>query len=454
MRKRFALCLMTFVVAVALGVGSDLSIGSPGPGFAEWVTAHGSRLDTIDPEAGTRDLAPLRRIVDDAHVVCLGESRHDASEQFRLKHRMIRYLVEEMGFSVIVFEEGMAQAKAVDDYILGGEGDPSAILGELSNWFAWDAREIVDFVEWMRAYNDDPSHATKLRFFGVDCTAPRLGLVNALAYIESVDPAFADRFNTGSLGLSLYSEDDWMSTFERYAALTDERREAIGRAYDDLADYMEARRSEFVRRSSVNEFDWALRQVNIGQAAHDLYCSKSREEGGIIRDLAMADNLTWILDEHLPGQKAVVWAHNAHVARSPFTMPDAFDGTLVDMIYYMSDRFGDDLVSIAGLCYQGDYAEGDGVDPRSVAPTDTTYLGGAVAQAGEEMMLLDLRMAPQGSPASRWLGRERRMRGQGVDMVCVPSDAYDAVYFVRTITRTTPGPRAASRFKFRNAGAR
>ena len=36
-------------------------------------------------------------------------------------------------------------------------------------------------------------------------------------------------------------------------------------------------------------------------------------------------------------------------------------------------------------------------------------------------MLLDLRSAPQGSPAAAWLSRERRMRGQGVDMVCVPS---------------------------------
>ncbi len=453
MRKRFALCLMMFVVAVALGVGSDLSIGSPGPDFVEWLAAHGSPIDTIDPEAGTSDLAPLRRIVDGARVVCLGESRHDASEQFQLKHRMIRYLVEEMGFSVIVFEEGMAHAKAVDDYIGGGEGDPSAILGGLSNWFAWDAREVLEFVEWMRAYNDDPSHPTKLRFFGVDCTAPRLGLVNALAYIESVDPAFADWFDTGTLGLSLYSEGDWRATFERYAAVTDERREAIGRAYEDLAAYMEARRSEFVRRSSAGEFDWALRQVLVGQAAHDLYCSQSREEGGVIRDLAMADNLTWILDEHLPGRKVVVWAHNAHISRAPFTMPDAFGGTLVDMIYHLSDRLGGDLVSIAGLCYQGEYADDDGVDPGSVAPTDTTYLGGAVAQAGEELMLLDLRSAPQGSPASRWLGRERRMRGQGVDMVCVPSDAYDAVYFVRTITRTEPGPRAAARFRFRDAGA-
>jgi len=453
MKKRFALCLMTLVVAVSLGVGWDLSSGSPGLDFAEWVAAHGAPLTTVDPVASTDDLAPLGRIVDHARVVCLGESRHDASEQFRLKHRMIRYLVEEMGFSIVVFEEGMAHAKAVDDYILGGDGDPAAILGGLSGWFAWDTREVLDLVEWMREYNDDPTHTTKIRFFGVDCTAPRPGLTDALEYVGGLDPTFVDRFDTGSLGLSLHADGDWWATFERYAALTDERRESIGQAYDDLAAYMESRRSDLVRHSSVGEFEWAIRQVHVGQAAHDLYCSTSREEGGIIRDLAMADNLTWILDEQLPGRKAVVWAHNAHVSRAPFTMPDAFGGTLVDMIYHLSDRLGDDLVSIAATCYEGAYGEHDGVDPRSVAPTDTTYLGGAIAQAGEELMLLDLRDAPQGSPASRWLGRERRMRGQGVDMVCVPGDAYDAVYFTRTITRTEPGPRAAARFRFRQAGS-
>ena len=123
---------MTFVVAVALGVGSDLSVGSPGPGFAEWVATHGSPIDSIDPAGVREDLASLRGISMTPLVVCLGESRHDASEQFQLKHRMIKYLVDETGFSVIVFEEGMAQAKAVDDYIRGGEGDPGAIFGDLS----------------------------------------------------------------------------------------------------------------------------------------------------------------------------------------------------------------------------------------------------------------------------------------------------------------------------------
>lgn len=453
MKKRRALCLLTLLVAVTLGVGWDLSVGSPGPDFADWVASHGFPITSVDPDADTDDLAPLRGIVGDARVVCLGESRHDASEQFQFKHRMVRYLVEEMGFSIIVLEEGMAQAQAVDEYIRGGDGDPAAILGGLSNWFAWDTQEILELVEWVRAYNDDPSHEPKLRFYGLDCTAPRLGLVNALAYMESNDPGFHDRFETGSLGLSLYAEGDWWVTFERYAAVTDARREAIGQAYENLAVYMAARRSELVRRSSAEEFDWAMRQVYIGQAAHDLYCSQTREEGGVIRDLAMADNLTWILDDQLPGRKAVVWAHNAHISRAPFTMPDAFDGTLVDMIYHLSDRLGDDLVSIAGTCLQGEYAEEADIDPRSVAPTDTTYLGGALAQSGEEFMLLDFRSAPQGSPAARWLGRERRMRGQGVDVVCVPGDAYDAVYFVRTITQTHPGPRAAARFRSQRAGS-
>ncbi len=446
MKKRVALCLMTFVAAVSLGVGSELSSGSPGPTFAEWVRTHGSSLAAVDPDVHGSDLEPLGEIVGSARVVCLGETRHDASEQFRLKHRMIRYLVEEMGFSVIIFEENMAHASAVDEYILGGGGDPVEILAGLSGWFAWDTAEVLELVEWMRAYNDDPAHTTKLRFLGVDCTAPRPGVVEALDYLRGIDPGFASAFDPASLGLSLHSDDNWTATYERYASISSERREAIGRAYEDLLGYLRESRADLVRRSSSDDFEWALRQVHIGQAAHDLYCSGSREEGGVIRDLAMADNLSWIVDEHLPGRRAVVWAHNAHISRAPFTMPDAFNGTLVDMVYHVSDRLGDDLVSIAATCHRGDYAAGDGVATGAVAPTDTTYLGGALAEAGEELMLIDLRDVPRGSPAEQWLSRERRMRGQGVDMVCVPAEAYDAVYFTRTISRTEPGPRSAARF--------
>ncbi|MFI5531790.1 erythromycin esterase family protein [Kitasatospora sp. NPDC051853] len=55
-------------------------------------------LRTTDPTGGTADLRPFGRMVGDARVVALGEASHSSHEFFTLKHRVLRYLVEEKGF--------------------------------------------------------------------------------------------------------------------------------------------------------------------------------------------------------------------------------------------------------------------------------------------------------------------------------------------------------------------
>ena len=116
------------------------------------------------------------------------------------------------------------------------------------------------------------------------------------------------------------------------------------------------------------EFEWAMRQVH---AARQRTTSTARDEGGGRGHPRPRDGRQPRHGSSMsicPGRKAIVWAHNAHVSRAPFTMPDAFGGTLIDMIYHLSDRLGDDLVSIAGVLLQGEYGEGRRGRPESGRP--------------------------------------------------------------------------------------
>lgn len=54
------------------------------------------------------------------------------------------------------------------------------------------------------------------------------------------------------------------------------------------------------------------------------------------RDVYMADNAQWAIDKYLPGQKAMLWAHNFHVARLPKGQPETCGGELTAR---MKDRF-------------------------------------------------------------------------------------------------------------------
>ena len=75
--------------------------------FVDWAKDNAVNIRTIEPGSGFEDFQSLRKAIGDARVVCLGETRHDIHEQFRLKHRIIEFLVEEMDFSVFAMEESL-----------------------------------------------------------------------------------------------------------------------------------------------------------------------------------------------------------------------------------------------------------------------------------------------------------------------------------------------------------
>src|SRR5687767_6178192 len=56
------------------------------------------RLHGSDPSLLKDDLEPLRQIIGKATIVSLGESFHTSGGYYDMKHRLFRFLVEEMGF--------------------------------------------------------------------------------------------------------------------------------------------------------------------------------------------------------------------------------------------------------------------------------------------------------------------------------------------------------------------
>ncbi|MFI7146192.1 erythromycin esterase family protein [Nonomuraea sp. NPDC050022] len=117
---------------------------------AAWINRHAHPLDSRDP---LPDLRPLRDIVRDATVVALGASTRQAHELSVSAHRMVRFLVEELGFRSLALEGDDPARVGLDDYVRTGKGDPHASLTGARAF--WRTGEILDLVHWMRAYNED-----------------------------------------------------------------------------------------------------------------------------------------------------------------------------------------------------------------------------------------------------------------------------------------------------------
>src|SRR5262245_60190227 len=102
------------VVAACAGVG--MAIGLSGSAFGQaaitpeqmsWFKAHAVPLKTVEAGHGLEDLARLKGMIGDARIVGLGEGTHGTREHFQAKHRLIEFLVEEMGFGIFSIEANM-----------------------------------------------------------------------------------------------------------------------------------------------------------------------------------------------------------------------------------------------------------------------------------------------------------------------------------------------------------
>ncbi|MER7927468.1 hypothetical protein ABTY96_30760 [Streptomyces sp. NPDC096057] len=72
--------------------------------FTDWLRGRATPLSRLDPEAPLDDLEPLRDILGGTRVVVLGGHSHFIGEFAAMRRRILRFLVERCGFTVLAFE--------------------------------------------------------------------------------------------------------------------------------------------------------------------------------------------------------------------------------------------------------------------------------------------------------------------------------------------------------------
>ena len=442
-----ALLMLMAALALPLAEAQDTAVtGSTPPELLAWASSRTVPLASLVAGSGFEDLSPLRAMVADARVVMLGDSRHDAREQFLLKHRLVEFLVTEMGFTVLAMEESYPQGERINEYLLGGPGDPETVLDALGAWYIWNTEEVLGLIRWLRQYNDRPGRARKVRYCGLDISdAPLPAIDHALAYLARVAPAVAAGL-ADAIDRSPFSADFWPQTMEAYGRLSPDAVDSLGLALDRLVDTLRGRQPEFIARSSRGEFAQALQMADTAVRAHRMFAtmlSGTYEEDGLVREQAMVDNVLRLLHDEAPGQRIIVWAHNLHVARGPLDIdipgrPPAAGMTLMGQL--LADRTDAEVVTIG-------FAFGRGVESHAdLPPAGAGTVDGLMAQIGLPACYLDLRSSPPEGPVHDWLHTRQVMRAQGGTVTLTPARAFDILVFTATLSRTRPTAGALARF--------
>ncbi|BCB37291.1 succinoglycan biosynthesis protein [Bacillus cereus] len=336
-----AIILTNFVGSTYADSKTGVSVTAPYKKnqIAEWLEMHAKPLKTTNLNAPFNDLKPFKNMVGSASIVGLGEATHGAHEVFTMKNRIVNYLVSEKGFTNLVLEEGWDRALELDRYVLTGEGNPSQHLSPV-----FKTKEMLDLLDWIRQYNANPKHKSKVRIIGMDIQSVNENVYNnIIEYVKRTNSKLVPRIEEKIKGLIPVTKD--MNTFE---SLTKEEKEKYISDAKQISTLLEGNKSYLNGKSK--EFAWIKQNARIIEQFTTMLTSPPDKPSDLFlkHDIAMYENAKWT-EEHLG--KTIVWGHNGHVSKTnmlPFVYPKVAG-------QYLAEYYGKRYVSIGTSVYEGQY---------------------------------------------------------------------------------------------------
>lgn len=397
-----------------------LPLSSPEDAVVTWIKQQAIPITSLNPDAPLEDLLPLAQIVGSATIVGLGEASHGAHEFFVMKHRLVKFLVEHMGFTMFAMEMEWSSAALLNEYVLHGVGDARNILKNQTTYKLWKTQEVLDVIEWIRAYNAHPEHTKKVQFAGIDMVAMQKPTIDQIVnYVQSIDTQLGIQIAELYSSIPLFRPSVWpdQATLQR-------NLEASSQVFTLLKDH----EAVLVSQSTPQFFARMLQEVCIVEQfcqiilafdqSQSTSSSKERVKAYELRDLFMAENVGW-LHEHAE-EKIVVWAHNWHIGTSDYWCcdPHSNNDPFIWMGAHLRRSFQETYRQIGFSFFEGSHnsyqtdEQGEYISqkwlPVSVKPATAGSYNHMLSQAGTHY-LLDLRQFPEGE-ISAWFNGNHPFR--------------------------------------------
>src|ERR1700680_4069082 len=280
--------------------------------------------ETAYPLAGSaRDYDPLIGRIGEARFALLGEASHGTHEFYCERAEITKRLIMEKKFAAVAVEADWPDAYRLNRYVRGASDDVDAAeaLADFRRFPTWMWRNtvVVEFIEWLRAYNDAlPPGAEKVGFYGLDLYSLHASMKAVLRYLEKIDPEAAEQARERYSCFDHVGEDT-----QAYGLLT--RLNLSKSGEEGVVSQLVAlrrRAADHVQRDghlAEDELFYAEQNARLVKNAEAYYRSVFLEEVSSwnLRDRHMAETLDALVG-HLGRKgnraKIAVWEHNSHLA--------------------------------------------------------------------------------------------------------------------------------------------
>ena len=328
--------------------------------FEEWIKNKHIPFKPNGLNGNYDDFKPLSKIIENTRVVAIGENSHFIKEFFLLRHNLLQFFIEELGFTTFAFEFGFAESQFINNWI-HGQGAEDEISKYLTHFYY--PKELIYTFHWLREYNRVAKN--KITFLGIDI--PR----NGGSYFPNIEIVY-DFFKTADKealhiidnAINIAKKIDYFSTSQaalKLHELTDSEKYQLTYQIARAKVRLEAMAPFHIEKYGKKKYETILHLINgieyldYNIQAMNGFISGFGLQGDMgAKDKYMADSVLWHLNNLDMEHKIIVVAHNAHIQKTPIL----YDGFLscLPMGQRLKDAIGADYMSLGITSYIGNTA--------------------------------------------------------------------------------------------------
>jgi len=395
-----------------------------------WCTAAAGALPGVTelhrtPEEITdRELAPLLDArVRAADVVAIGETVHGSSAFLRLQARLIRYLVEQHGIRLVVWEvpplRGLELGRWVASCATGGTRPPAPV-----DVLYMPTAADVPLWEWVCDYNRrHPADPILLRGMDVwDRPWEHVARIESLAARAGMDPALVGRVRQSC---PVSQAASWPEIEAVRATLpSDHERCRVALTAILNQSQQLGRAGKAGKRPGADEaFEMAISASTLlGWLGFHHYSASDDVLSWNERDRAQGRNLMLYMEQH-GAAKAILSAHTSHVSHNRSPADWWGSGDLKSGVFFFEAMSGRKVFNIALTAYEAGGTQGVWMLPTAVNSMDRK-----LHDAGHRFSFF-FADAPFLSEHGRWWLQNGNAAGMENGIELVPADHFDAWFF-------------------------
>lgn len=400
------------------------------------------------------DFSFLKPILQDKRFVSLGENFHRVKEYSSVKVAMIKYLHEELGYDVIAFESGMADAAVVSENAT--QLDADVMMGS-SIFPVWHSEETLELFQYIKeqAKGDHP-----LYLAGYDMQFTSYVLTNIISKtIAKVDEQQAKS----------YMDTDLQAIQELYAILN--KNGALEQSSNKQAYIKEAKKliNKYVPeyKKSIKFMKDHHKQLSalypdnphmINIMIRSMYdrisflrmITLEDKPSYEFRDQLMFNNLQYLMNTVYKDKKFILWAHNDHLSKNTSKGEILEQGKWTTSFNSLGERLHNQLqdqLYVVGLFMnQGASVAITSMTPFKIEPRPAGSLEHTMMQSGYDNTFVDLSAHKQKDALNAWMFEPIYASEDGLTaevissnvMRFVPKEQFDGIIVVNQVSAPTP----------------